>query len=148
MPIGNQAAKSRYRRALLTRMQRLSTREARVQSIRPRSVRRGRFDPTGVAGRILAARQSVILNTRTFEAEQRQFNVGARTSTDVLNAAATLAEAQFAEARALADYQIAQVELARATGTLLGAAKVRWEPMSYDELDVDYARETPPVDFE
>ncbi|MEI2701495.1 MAG: TolC family protein [Baekduia sp.] len=78
--------------------------------------------------RILAARQSVILNTRTLQAEQRQFDVGNSTSTDVLDAAARLADAQLAEIRALTDYQIAQVDLAFATGTLLGAGKVDWTP--------------------
>ncbi len=50
------------------------------------------------------------------------------TSTDVLDAATRLAEAQLAEIQAVVDYQIAQVDLAAATGTLLGAAKVTWEP--------------------
>jgi hypothetical protein len=39
------------------------------------------------------------------------------------------AEAQSAEILALTEYQIAQVDLAFATGTLLGAAKVRWDPI-------------------
>ena len=39
------------------------------------------------------------------------------------------AEAQSGEILALAEYQIAQVDLAFATGTLLGAAKIRWEPI-------------------
>ena len=30
---------------------------------------------------------------------------------------------------ALAEYQMAQVDLAFVTGTLLGAAKVRWDPI-------------------
>ena len=33
------------------------------------------------------------------------------------------------EVRALADYQIAQTDLAFATGTLLGATKVQWAPV-------------------
>jgi hypothetical protein len=46
----------------------------------------------------------------------------------VLNAAATLADEQTNEVRALTDYQIAQVDLAFATGTLLGAGKIDWSP--------------------
>lgn len=145
VPIGNEGARSRYRRAMLTRMQRLSSREARTQSIR-----REVFDAVDnirqAWRRILAARQAVLLNIRTYEAEQRQFDAGQRTSTDVLIAAATLAESQFAEARALADYQIAQVTLAQATGTLLGAAKIRWTPIEYDELNPRYVKDAPPVD--
>ncbi len=78
--------------------------------------------------RILAARQSVALNLRTLEAEQREFGVGDSTSTDVLDAAARLADAQSAEINAIVDYQVSQIDLAVATGSLLGAARVRWEP--------------------
>lgn len=78
--------------------------------------------------RILAARQSAIAAGRTLDAERRQFDLGARTSTDVLDAATRLAEGQLAEIRALADYQIALVDLSFATGTLLGAARVDWSP--------------------
>jgi hypothetical protein len=63
-----------------------------------------------------------------FEAEQRQFEHEMRTSTDVLDAQIKFADAQSAEVRALAEYQIALVDLAYATGTLLGAAKVQWDP--------------------
>jgi hypothetical protein len=77
---------------------------------------------------VLAARQTVILEDRTFKAEQRQFDVGGSTSTNVLDAATRLAAAQLSEARALADYQISQVDLAFATGTLLGASRVSWQP--------------------
>jgi outer membrane protein TolC len=85
--------------------------------------------------RILAARQSVVLNTRALQAEQRAFEVGRSTSTDVLDAASRLAEAQLAEIRALAEYQVAQVDLAFATGTLLGAAKVEWTPVERPDVD-------------
>ena len=42
------------------------------------------------------------------------------------------ANARSAEIRALAEYQIAQVDIAFATGTLLGSAQVRWEPVVPD----------------
>jgi len=79
--------------------------------------------------RILASRQNAILAGRLFEAEKRQFELGMRTSTDVLDAQTKFADAQRAEILALAEYQIALVDLGYATGTLLGAAKVRWEPI-------------------
>lgn len=46
----------------------------------------------------------------------------------MLNAQTNLADAQRAEISALAEYQISLVDLAYATGTLLGLAKVQWEP--------------------
>jgi outer membrane protein len=77
---------------------------------------------------ILASRQNAILAGRLYEAEKRQFEVGLRTATDVLDAQAKFANAQSAEIKSLTEYQIAQVDLAFATGMLLGADKVHWEP--------------------
>ena len=79
--------------------------------------------------RILAARQNSILNGRLYEAERRQFELGMRTSTEVLDAQANFANAQSAEINALAEYQIALVDLAYATGTILGSARIQWEPI-------------------
>ncbi|MFZ4430047.1 MAG: TolC family protein [Phycisphaerales bacterium] len=127
VPLDNEEARSRVRQAILTRVQRLATKEAREQAIR-QEVLNAVDSLDGTWQRILAARQSVILNTRSLQAEQRQFDVGRSTSTDVLDAATRLADAQSAEIRALTDHQIAQVDLAFATGTLMGASKVAWEP--------------------
>jgi outer membrane protein len=123
IPLGNEAARSAVRRAILTRIQRLSTRDAREQSIRQEVL--NAIDTSEAAWqRVIAARQSVILNTRALQAEQRQFDVGASTSTNVLDAATRLAEAQLQEIGAITDYSIAQVDLAFATGTLLGQSRV------------------------
>ncbi len=127
IPIGNERAKARFHRAVLARLQRLATKQQREQAIRQEV-----YDALDQLQqnwqRILAARQEAILAGRTYEAERRQFDVGLRTSTDVLDAATNLADAQSREIRALADYQIAQVDIAFATGTLLGHDRVRWEP--------------------
>jgi outer membrane protein TolC len=131
VPIGNEAARSRVHRAILTRLQRLATREQRRLAILQEVYDAlDRMDQDWQ--RILAARQAAILAGRTYEGEQRQFDVGLRTSTDVLDAAARLADAQSQEVRALADYQIAQVDLAFATGTLLGHDRVHWEPIDIE----------------
>ena len=50
------------------------------------------------------------------------------------SASANLADAQSREVAALASYQIALVDLAFATGNSLGAARIRWEPFSMEEL--------------
>ncbi len=128
VPIGNEAAKARVQEAILTRLQRLSTKDARRLAIRQEVLTA--IDSAQAAWqRILASRQSAIAAARTYEAEKRQNDAGARTSTDVLDAATRLADAQSAEIRALADYQIALVDLSFATGTLLGASKIDWAPM-------------------
>jgi outer membrane protein TolC len=141
VPLGNEAAKARIREAILTRVQRLSTKEARQQAIR-QEVLNALDTIDGTWQRILAARQSVILNTRALQAEQRQFDVGRSTSTDVLDAATKLADSQSAEIRALTDHQISQVDLAFATGTLLGADKVAWAPVEKPAMDGEDPEET------
>jgi outer membrane protein TolC len=131
IPIGNLEARSRLRRAVLQRIQRLATREQRRLAIRQEV-----YDALDQLEqnwqRILAARQEVILAGRTYEAEKRQFEVGMRTSTEVLEAAARLAGAQSREIRALASYEIAQIDIAYSTGTLLGRGGVVWEPTLAD----------------
>lgn len=128
VPIGNQAAKSRLQQAIYLRRQRLATRTNREDLIK--------LEVLNVADqveanwqRILAARQNTIVNARLYEAEQRAFEVGMSTSTDVLDAQFNFANAQSAEIVALAEYQIALVDLAYATGTVLGAARIHWEPV-------------------
>jgi outer membrane protein len=127
VPLGNEAAKARVQGAILTRLQRLSTREARRLAIRQEVLNAMDAVEAGWQ-RILASRQSTIAAARTLGAEQRQFDAGARTSTDVLDAATRLADAQSSEISALTDYEIALVDLSFATGTLLGASGVDWAP--------------------
>lgn len=135
IPLDNEEARSRVRRALLTRLSRLSTQQARELIIRQETL--NAIDSIdGTWQRILAARQSVILNTRALQGEQRQFDVGRSTSTNVLDAATRVADAQSAEIRALVDHQISQVDLAFATGTLLGLARVDWQPASRPDLSL------------
>lgn len=131
IPLGNEAARSRLRRALLDRLQRLATRRQRRAQIE-QEVLNVVDQLEANWQRILANRQRAILAGRTLAAEQRQFGLGLSTSTDVLDAQTRLADARSAEARSLADYQIAQIDLAYATGTLLGAARIQWEPREPD----------------
>jgi len=127
VPIGNEAAKSRLRQAMYQRRQRLATRSNREDLIKL-EVLNAADQVEANWQRILAARQNSILNGRLFEAERRQFVQGLRTSTEVLDAQIKFANAQSSEIQALAEYQIALVDLAYASGTLLGADRIRWEP--------------------
>ena len=132
IPIGNEAAKGRVHRAILVRVQRLATRDLRRLAIQQEV-----YDAVDLLNqewqRILAARQAVIFAARTYEGERRQFQVGLRTSTDVLDAAARLADAQSSEVTALADYEIARVDIAFGTGTLLGHGRVEWAPTDIEK---------------
>lgn len=128
VPLGNAAARSRLRQAILTRIQRLATRDARQTQIRQEVLDAVDQIEAGWQ-RILASRQRRVLAERTLAAEVRQYDLGLRTSTDVLNAQTNLADAQSAEITALADYEISKIDLAYATGTVFGAARVQWAPL-------------------
>jgi len=128
VPLGNEAAKDHLLMAQYRKRQRLLTKENRRIQIETEVF--GAIEQLESNWQsILAGRQNSILAGRLYEAEKRQFELGLRTSTDVLDAQAKFANAQSTEISALTEYQIAQVDLAYATGTLLGAAKVRWEPI-------------------
>ena len=128
IPIGNDQARANLRQAMLQRLQDLATKAQREAQIRQEVLAAvDQLDANWQ--RILAARQRVILNQRLLEVEIRQFDQGLRTSTEVLNAQTDLANAKLSEISALTDYQIAQVDIAFATGTLLGASHVVWEPV-------------------
>lgn len=132
VPLGNQQARAALTRALLTRLQRLATVEQREAQVRQEVL--DAMDTLEAAWqRVLASRQSAVLSARVLAAEQRQFDQGLNTSTDVQDAQARLADAQSSEVRALVDYQVAQIDLAFATGTVLGATQVRWDPSELPE---------------
>lgn len=127
VPLGNEQRDASLAQSILARLQRLANRDAREQAI-TREVYDAIDQLSSTWNRILAAREAVELSARVLEAEQRQFDVGRSTTTDVLNADANLANARLTEIRAVVDYQIAQIDLAVATGTLLGQNKVDWAP--------------------
>lgn len=123
IPVTNEARKAQLRRAVLNRTQRLATRAARELSIRQEV-----YDTLDLMSqnwqRILAARQAAIISGLTYEAERKQFDQGLRTMREVFEALGQLGDAQGREVSAIAAYQASLIDLAFATGTLLGHAKV------------------------
>jgi len=134
VPVTNERAKQAVSQAILARLQRLGTRESRKQAITQETL--NALDTLETAWRrIIAARLETVFAGRTLQAEQRQFDIGLRTITEVLEAQFSLANAQSREIDALAAYQIALVDLAFATGTTLGAAGITLpEPMDPDSV--------------
>lgn len=127
VPLGNQAAKTRLLQAQLLKRQRLATKQGRRTVIQVEVL--NAIDQLEANWQqILASRQSALLEARVYQAEMRQFEIGLGTNTDVLEAQTNLANAQSAEINSLTEYQIAIVDMANATGTLLGAAKIQWKP--------------------
>jgi outer membrane protein TolC len=128
IPLGNKAAKSQLRQAIYERTQRLASRESKKAQIEYEVLQQ--IDKLEASWqRILASRQATILQDEQYRAERRRFELGLGTSKDVRDAQTELADAQRVEILALTEYQMAIVDLAYATGTLLGAAKVQWEPI-------------------
>jgi outer membrane protein len=136
IPLGNRAAKARLERARLQQLQDQVSYENLHQTIQQevydvaRSLRNS-------WRRILAAEKSVDAAYRDYKVEQSQFQLGRSRSTDVLYSATGLAEAQLSRIRALAGYEIAQIYLAQATGTLLGHSRVILEPTDIKDLHDD-----------
>ncbi|MGZ8184786.1 MAG: TolC family protein [Methylobacter sp.] len=123
MPLTNERSRARLERAVQERLQRLTSGQ-----LRELSVRREIYDALDQVGqnwrRILAARQNVLLAGINYDAELKQFREGLRTMTEVLETLTRLGEAQLREVRAIGDYQVSLVDLAFATGTLLGHSHI------------------------
>ena len=128
IPLGNRAAKARVQRARLQQLQGRLNRDRLEQSIQ-QQVYEAVDDLHRNWRRILAVEQGVEAAYRDYKVEQSQFQLGLATSTAVLYSATGLANAQLSRIYAFAEYEIAQVNLARATGTLLGYGKIQLEPV-------------------
>lgn len=128
IPLGNEAAEARFRRARLGRLQSQFGLERRELLIR-QEVYEAVNELRQNWRRILAAEQGVAAARRDYEVQQSQFQLGKRNSTDVLFSATRLGDAQLRRVGAFTEYEIAQVRLARATGTLLGYGQIQLEPI-------------------
>jgi len=62
-----------------------------------------------------------------YDAELKQFSEGLRTMTEVLETLTVWARRNYANVRAIGDYQVSIIDLAFATGTLLGHSRVGWD---------------------
>lgn len=118
IPIRNRQAQALQVRGELE----LRQAEMRVQQIENQvriEVRNAQFSVTQNHAAVQAAEAAVDLAQQSLEAEQKKFNLGASTSTNVLNYQSQLAAARSQLVSAEAAYEKAQVELDRATGLLL-----------------------------
>jgi outer membrane protein TolC len=123
MPMTNEARKAQLDYAVQQRNQRLATKSLQILTVKKEI-----YDALDYVDqnwqRILAARQQVLIAGLNYEAELKQFNEGLRTMTEVLETLTRLGEAQAKEVCAIADYQVALIDTAYATGTLLGYSKL------------------------
>lgn len=123
IPLGNRAAKARLQRQKLQQLQDKAS-YARLRQYIQQEVYEAVSELEKNWRRILAAEQGVVAAYRDYRLEQAQFQRGLRNSTAVLYSATGLADAQLRRIAAFSQYEIAQISLARATGTLLGRDRV------------------------
>jgi outer membrane protein len=133
IPMGNRAAKARLERTKLQQLQDKAS-FARLRQYIQQDVYDAVRALSNSWRRILAAEQNVDAAYRDYKVEQSQFQLGVRTSTDVLYSATGLADAQLSRIRALAEYEIAQIYLAQATGTLLGHSQIILETTDFQDI--------------
>jgi outer membrane protein len=129
IPLGNRAAKARLGQARLDKVRTQLDRQRQEQQIR-QEVYQVVDTLEQNWRRILAAEQGVGRALRDYQVEQSQFQLGKRTSREVLDAAGRLGDAQLRRIYAVAQYEVAQVLLAEATGTLLGRGQIQLEPVT------------------
>jgi outer membrane protein TolC len=118
VPIGNQAAEADLASAQITRRQASISLDAVRQRI-AMEVRNAVVTLDTAAQRIAAARAGREAAEVQLQAEKDRYDAGLSTNFFVLTRQNDLAQAQVVEIAALADYQKAQTEFARAVGTLL-----------------------------
>jgi outer membrane protein len=128
LPLTNQAREARLQGAVLQRASRLASKRARQLLVRQEV-----FDAVDRVEqnwlRIVAARANVVAQAARYSAEQQQFLAGLRDQVAVLIALTDLGNAQVREVSAIAEYQASQIDLAFATGTLLGYSRVALTPL-------------------
>ncbi len=123
LPFTNEANLARLENAVQQRNKRLATKQLQTLTVR-KEILDALDQIENHWQRILAARQQVVIAGLNYDAELKQFNEGLRTMTEVLETLTRLGEAQIKEVKAVTDYQIAMVDLAYATGTLIGYSGV------------------------
>lgn len=127
IPIGGIGSRARMRQASLRHVASLNTLEQRKRII-IQDVYDAVDRVTQSWQQIQAAEEEIAMTQRIYEAELQLFERSIRTSTEVLDAAQFVANAQVRHLSAVAEFQIAKVELAYATGAHLGYARVELVP--------------------
>lgn len=123
IPLGNQAAQSRYTRARLETERTMAEIKNLEQGIILEVKEAIRAVQSNMK-RVEVTRVSSQLQRERLAAEEKRFSVGLSTSRDVLEDQEQLTEAQSREIQAIIDYNKSLVDLERKRGTLLSKRKV------------------------
>jgi outer membrane protein len=123
IPIRNREAQALQVRAVLEYRQ-AQMREQQIENQVRIEVRNAQFTLVQNRAAVQAAQAAVELGRQSLEAEQKKFNLGASTSTLVLQNQSAYATAQSNLVSAMAAYEKSHIELDRATGLLLDRAGI------------------------
>jgi outer membrane protein TolC len=123
IPIRNREAQALQVRAVLEYRQ-AQMREQQIENQVRIEVRNAQFSLVQNRAAVQAAQAAVELGRQSLEAEQKKFNLGASTSTLVLQNQSAYATAQSNLVSAMAAYEKSHIELDRATGLLLDRAGI------------------------
>ncbi len=138
-PLSNQAARARYRRALLTKQQLLEAMDNLVQLVQI-DVRSAYIEVTRTLEQITATAATRNFQEEKLRAETEKFRVGKSTSLLVAQAQRDLVESQIAEIETFANYLKALVGLYRLEGSLLERRGVKIpgaEPVTLDDRELE-----------
>lgn len=127
LPFGNRAAKALSRQRELQRILSLRTVALRKLQIQ-KDVASASAALDLAWNLILSARQDTQAASAIFQTETLQFELGERTTTEVLEAAQFLADAQISEVFAMRDYELAKIDLARSAGMLIEYGGLTLDP--------------------
>jgi len=133
VPLRNRQAQSVQIRSALEYRQ-AEMRLAQLENQVRIEVRNAQFSVTQNNAAVKAAQAAVDLAKQSLDAEQKKYNLGASTSTNVLNFQSQLATAESNLVSAMAAYEKAQIELDRATGLLIEHAGINMSDAEKGEV--------------
>ncbi len=118
VPLGNAAAKSDYTKSKIE-LSRSELQRRQLVSDISLEVDKAAGDVTSALKRVAASRLARELAEENLRNQQKRFEVGMATTTDILDFQEDLTKARAAEVKAAIDYNVSLADLERAKGTLL-----------------------------
>ena len=133
IPIGNDTAKANLRSSILSRLQSIATKEGRRQQV-TKDVHDALDNLESSWMTYVATLYEQQATQNRYDATNKLYGSNQVSSTDVTQAIMALGEAKLTMLQATVNYQVAMVQLATATGTLMGHSQVEWSTPEYPNL--------------
>jgi outer membrane protein TolC len=124
-PIGNEVAKANLQAAMLKRLQSIATKQSRELTVR-KDVHNALDNLNASWMTHIAALYQLDAAQKNHDGVKRLYKHNQVTSTTVTNAIMKLGQAKITLLQSEVNYQLAMVQLAAATGTLMGHSQIEW----------------------